>query len=260
MSVREVLQRVVRRLDRALERSEAAIWTGIYERYEDVPVEGQGFTDPSWRETLASELRAVRGGRWYEEFAAEHDVLMLLCRLSSSNPLHIVDFGGGFGASFFFLQQGLSGRAIRYQVIETAEVSAAGTEETTHPALTFATSVGPEHRGADVIFVKSALQYLPDYKATLTSLLRLDASHVVLEKFAGVESRTYATSQVNHSGSRIAFWFISLQEVLEMAKASGYRCILRRKLMRTYAQEGFPEHMRMRQATTLVFERDTSRR
>lgn len=251
-----VLRRAARLLERLSFRGTAApIWEGVYSRFEDVPVKGQGFDDDAWRLTLSSELAAVRGGRWYDEFAQDHEALVLACRLVDSPSLRIVDFGGGFGASWFYLRGALPERVVEYQVVERADVAAAARTHAAEEGLSFASSIASHHLGADVVFVKSALQYVPDYATTVASLLALGAEYVLFEKFAGVNCKTYATAQVNHAGSSIAFWFVSVEELTRMAAGAGYRCILRRKLTHSYSQAAFPPEMRMGEAMTLLFRR-----
>jgi putative methyltransferase (TIGR04325 family) len=226
------------------------IWRGVYERFEDVPASGKGFGASGWIDGLVQELEIVRRGEWSEQWVVEHEVLLLLIRTQS---IHVVDFGGAFGATLEYLRCIQPALQIRYDIIEIAPVVERG--PSLQPAATFAASLDERHRRPDIVFVKSALQYVADYRSMIRALFELDAQHVLFEKFSGVDCETYASAQVNMDGSAVPCWFISTAEVVEIAGECGYDVALRRRLLREYDQSAFEPRQRMGNARTLLFEK-----
>jgi len=233
-------------------RKESGNWRGVYSRFGDVPRSGPAFGGEVWRDVLTAQLRDVDGGQWSEVVVVEHEVLLLLARLLSGEALHVVDFGGGFGASHAYLRKAMPDVRLRYDIVEVPEVVAAAPSR---DGVSFADRLEPRHHDAAIVFVKSVLQYAEDYRAAIRSLMSLNARFVLLEKFSGVDCASYASAQVTVTGSSIPYWFISFGEVLDIAREAGYAPLLRRRLPRTYDQSAFPAELRMNQASTLLFAR-----
>jgi putative methyltransferase (TIGR04325 family) len=229
-------------------------WDGVYERFSDVPSSGPAFGGELWKDVLTSQLRDVTNGRTSDEIETEHELLLLLVRLltPASGKLHVVDFGGGYGASCVYLRNAIPGISLQYDVVELPDIVADAGQLDLPDGAHFSDRLGPRHEGADIVFVKSALQYLPDYRAALRSLTALGARFLLLEKFSGVERASFASAQVA-AGSSVPYWFISFDDVVGIAGEAGYRPVLRRKLPRIYDLSEFPPGFQMHQASTLLF-------
>jgi putative methyltransferase (TIGR04325 family) len=230
------------------------IWRGVYTRFDDVPRTGSGFAGDVWKSELDAQLRSVMNGDWSDDVVLEHEALLIVLRMLTAER-HVVDFGGGFGATYFYLRQVVPEIPIRYDVIEVPDVVSAARKVVSPAMVTFADQPSAQHRGGDVLFVKSVLQYVEDFRSVARSLFDLGAAYVLCEKFSGVECDSYVSAQVNVRGSSIPYWFISTRELIDLADHAGYACVLRRRLMRHYDQSNFPERLRMGQASTFLFRR-----
>lgn len=232
------------------------IWRGVFRRFDGVPASGDGFRGSAWMDDLLRELELVREGTWTEQFVVEHEVLLILLRrLAPQETVHIVDFGGGFGASYEYLRRVAPAVQLRYDIIEIASIVGQATaRHGSSTALAFAEAVDERHQHPDLVFVKSALQYVADYRTAIHTLFDLGAPSVLFEKFSGVDSDTYATAQIMGESS-MPCWFISIREVVEIAASAGYDVTLRRRLLRDYDQSAFLPEQRMGHARTLLFER-----
>ena len=228
------------------------IWRGVYEHLRDVPASGGGHATKEWLDTLAHDVEMARHSEALpDDFVLEHEALLLLLRLSPMRPVRVLDFGGGAGASYAYVRRFAPAIDVRWNVIELAEVVEHGRRLFDGDArIAFGTRVQPP---ADVVFVKSALQYVDDWPGALRELFAAGAPFVLLEKFSGVACGTYAAAQVSLGTSVVPYWFISFQELFALAAQSGYERILWRRLPRWYDQSGFPEERRMGQASTLIF-------
>lgn len=228
------------------------IWRGVYRDFDEVPTRGPGHDSAEWTSALGEALSTARTAPPHEALILEHEALLMTLRFLE-DCRHVVDFGGGAGETYVYLNRVEPDLRLRYDVIELPPVVAAAGPLL--PEVQFAESAGPQHRGADVLFVKSALQYVRDYAGTLRALFALNPRVLILEKFSGVNGYSYATAQVNVADSSIPYWFISFEEVFSIAAGAGYERRLWRRLPRTYDQSAFPPERRMGQASTIIFGR-----
>lgn len=228
------------------------IWRGVYRHFDDVPMHGSGHRSADWTGVLMRALESARTAKLNDILALEHEALITVLRLLV-NCKRVVDFGGGSGESYVYVRRLAPELALQWQVVELPAVVEVA--KPLLPEVQFAESLAPEHRGADVVFVKSALQYVRDYAAALRALFAVGARVVVLEKFSGVESESYATAQLNVADSTMAYWFISFRELFAIAAEAGYERLLWRRLPRVYDQSNFPPERRMGQASTIIFKR-----
>ncbi|HET7434389.1 MAG TPA: methyltransferase, TIGR04325 family [Thermoanaerobaculia bacterium] len=219
------------------------IWQGVYESFDEVP-RSEGHASREWLDALAREVEAMRNAPLPDDVVLEHEALLFVLR--TTHARRVLDFGGGAGQSYAFVRRVAPELDVRWTVVELPEVVALG--RTLLPDVTFTDTPVP----ADVIFIKSALQYLDDWRAALRSLFALNAPHLILEKFSGVASRSYVTAQTNF-GATVPYRFIAFDELFAEARAQGYERALWRRLPRLYDQSNFDEALRMGQASTIVF-------
>lgn len=232
----------------------APTFRGVHPDFGAVPRAAGIFDSDAWKEALARDVRSVREGAAWEELDLEHEALHLIVRLTMRETgVSILDFGGGAGISFAWLRRQLPEAPIRYHVVELpAAVEVGERLFAGDPDISFSGTPADAH-APDVVFVRSALQYVTDWRETARELFGLDPSYVILEKFSGVTCASYATEQLNVAGHSAPYWFISFDELFDVASASGYRRVLWRRLPRVYDQSNFPPELRMGQASTLIF-------
>lgn len=229
-------------------RTPEAVWRGVFNDFDQVSLANH-HTSREWVEALALEVDHARRGDVTDEFVLEHEALLLLLR-GGSRGARVIDFGGGLGQSYAWVRRVAPDISLRWLVVELAEVAAHGLELFTGDRnIAFSTTADGE---ADIVFVRSALQYVADWSGTLAGLFRLGARFLILEKFSGVASRTYATAQVN-LGATIPYWFLSFDAVFRVAADAGYERVLWRRLPRIYDQSEFPPELQMGQASTIIF-------
>jgi len=208
-----------------------------------------------WASVLERDVEAVRRGETSRELVLEHEVLLLVLRAigEMGRPIRVLDFGGGAATSYVWLRRAAHDIAIEYRIVEQPITVALGERLfAADPQIRFTSEIHAPF-APDVVFAKSVLQYIDDYRAMLRTLFGLGARYVVLEKFAGVDGDSYASVQLNVPGSSMAYWFISFEDVFAEATAVGYERALWRRLPRVYPQDDIPESRRMGQASTLVF-------
>ncbi len=236
------------------------IWEGIYDDYAQVPRSGGAFEGDVWlegrRRSLEKERREEND---LSSFIDENALLPFLVSIIGleERPVRILDFGGGLGESYLDTKRRLKERfAIDYHIVETARMCEEGTALfESQDGIQFHDSLPSEMSDLDVVYVSSALQYVEDYAALLRRLCAYRPRFILFVKLSSGDIPTYATAQKNVRGSTIPYWFINIQELLQIMSAGGYALIFKSVLEREYDQDNFPEEYRLRRACNLLFGR-----
>jgi putative methyltransferase (TIGR04325 family) len=234
------------------ERAEGPfIWNGVYPDFDSVPDSGPGY-EVMPQPLSPADVAFFSRDPADETVQLEHELLMMFLGSGTNGAVRVVDFGGGYGTSYLYVRSRLPRHEMKYVVVDLPGwVEGGRSFFRDDPAVEFRTSL-PE-QSPDVVFIKSALQYVPDHRATAAALFGMGALHVIYEKFAGVTSPTYVAGQQNLPGGTIPHRFIAFDELFAVAKDCGYERVLWRRLPRVYDQSNYPPAMRMHQASSLVF-------
>ena len=108
----------------------------------------------------------------------------------------------------------------------------------------------------DIVCLGSVLQYLPDYTATLLSIIDKQPGYFfITDNFMGKYS-TFATAQVNMPGRRIACWIFQLEEIVLLFGNNGYRLVYKSTNYQPFHHfDNFPAEYRVKDTCNLLFER-----
>jgi putative methyltransferase (TIGR04325 family) len=231
------------------------IWKGVYRSFPDVPASGDGHYSAEWLDRLRSEVKDVRKSAWSDDFALEHDQLVLLAVALRS--FRLLDYGGAAGQTYDYLKRVLPPSvSIEYELIELPNVAELARDlHSVDASVRVGSTLDGVQSSPDIVFVKGVLQYIDDYEPLLRRLFGLGARFVLLEKFSGVAGPSYVSTQTNLAGLPIPYRFISFDGVFAIAEAAGYDRLVWRRLPRIYDQSSFPAELRMGQTSTLVFGR-----
>jgi putative methyltransferase (TIGR04325 family) len=244
------------------------IWEGIYENFRDVPVTGEGYHS----ETLALETKAYtqsllaivqKSGVIPFNVTNEHALLPLVTSITKPDAdlITIMDFGGGMGVDYIHLLSGVTNSCrVDYRIVENSIVCFHGRDlfsQNTH--LHFHDALPADLDRVDIVYINSALQYVEDYSGLLVRLCAYEPEFILLVKLSAGEMPTYATAQINLTGSRVPYWFLNVQQIIHLLEANGYHLVYKSVLPRKYDQENFPPQYRMGQACNLLFRQDGKR-
>lgn len=223
MALRSVLDQllppvVARAFARAGVLAPPPVWTGVYDRLADVPRTGAGFDGDVWIRQCEARLAQLRR----DPRRAGAELLALLsATFPTTQPLRVVDFGGGLGFTYVPLADQLGHADLAYHVVETAAVCAAGRRAfADDPRIRFSTDLPPGP--FDLAHVSTALQYVDDYAALLSDLTALTPRYLLLASLSIATGATFATAQHNVDGSVIPYWFLGLDEVEDLLRRAGY--------------------------------------
>lgn len=241
---------------------ERPIWAGIYSHISQVPGVGDGFNGQRFaRQSQSSTRLLLEAARAYKtipkQTSGQDSILPLLVGLVAdrTGKARVLDFGGGTGAAFIHVVSSLSPDAeVTFDIVEMPVACALGEEIFAgdsrirfHPAL-------PDVRGDfDIVHVASALQYVDDYGGLLRDLCALRAPYFLLANLSAADIPTYATAQRVYGDMVVPYWFLNLDEVVNIFSEQSYRLLWAGSVQRTYDQSNFPPEYRMGQTCNLLF-------
>jgi len=155
----------------------------------------RGYDDALLIEVIIRKTAALQGGgRRIDDVLAGETLLPTIAGIAAagdSRPLHVLDFGGAAGLHYFVAKEAFPERDFRWAIVETPAMTAEAARFA-DDRLHFFTSIGDATRWlGEIAFVHcvSALQYVPQPEATLSSLLTLDAPVLLWAKLMLGERR-----------------------------------------------------------------------
>jgi putative methyltransferase (TIGR04325 family) len=167
-------------------------YSGPYPTWEDAQDASAGYGDEAILARVIAAARDVRAGRalWdrdgstFTKPSLNQPLVRALRRIGDveGGRLDLVDFGGGFGSTWWQHKEVL-GDVARWRVVEQPSFVATG-EEFATDVLTFHVSLAEaQHASASpTVLLSGVLQYLEKPLELLASLSGLGFSHVVLDR------------------------------------------------------------------------------
>lgn len=203
---------------------ENIIWEGVYSNFNEVPAKGPGFDGQAWITNSLRKMEALRedikrNAPLPAPSNYREGLLPLLAALiySEQRKLHILDFGGGIGFTYYQTIQALpQTESVEYHIVEREPVCKAGKEffGDTTKSLFFHTELPKEEGTFDIVHLSSALQYIEDWNNLLTLLCRLSCKYLLLvDVFAG-NNPTFASAQ-HYYELQIPMWFLNFEDLIK---------------------------------------------
>ena len=234
------------------------IWEGIYQNYRDVPSSGEGFDSEIWVNATYAYTEAFLRKQSLES-SGDYALLPFLASMVKNDQGHlsILDFGGGMGIEYIHLTRSLpKDRALRYFVVEGQRVCEAGSKLFAGDShIQFCASLPKDLPQVDIIYIRSALQYIEDYGGLLSQLVEYQPKYFLFVDLVAGRNPTYATAQKNVRGTIIPYWFINVKEILALMSGLGYKLIFQGMQDRELDQNNFPKDYRLGHACNLLFAR-----
>ena len=174
---------------------EPVLFSGNFAGWREAQSASTGYNAPVILEKTKSAMLKIKQG----EALFERDGLLLpsaetplpllagLLRAATENNgrLHVLDFGGALGSSYFQCRQFLAPLPhVRWSVVEQPAHVACGAVDFADEHLQFFLDVSSAFKSGhpDVLLLSSVLQYLPEPTATLADLLAHRFKYVVVDR------------------------------------------------------------------------------
>jgi putative methyltransferase (TIGR04325 family) len=241
------------------------MWSGIYSSFDEVPVVGVGFDGRRFAEQTQHATRLLieetRKQGLPKQTTCQNSLLPLLGAVAGqrSRKVSILDFGGGTGAAFVhILANAPSWLEIRFDVVETASACELGQQLFADESrIRFHTTLPERDNQFDIVHISSALQYVTDYRKTLVDLCGFKAEYFLLANLSAAAIPTYATAQRVYDDMVVPYWFLNLDEVIDIMESESYRLLWKAAVEREYVQANFPPEYRLGRTCNLLFRQDT---
>jgi putative methyltransferase (TIGR04325 family) len=203
-------------------RSGGIRFEGDYATWEEAAARCTGYdAAPILAKVLEATLKVKRGEAAYERDSVLFDEIdycwpvtaaLMWAAAQSCGRLDVLDFGGALGSSYFQNRTFLANLPqVRWSVIEQAHYVQAGREHIQDETLRFYSSIDNclAENKPNVILLSSVLQYLPDPKAIIVNILKINAPVLIIDRLI-----------VNYSANN----FIYVQTVEAAIYAATYPC------------------------------------
>jgi putative methyltransferase (TIGR04325 family) len=184
------LLRVVRHL-----RGSGILFEGNYKTWEEAAALCTGYDDESILETvLESTLKVKRGEAVFERDSVLFDEIkyswpvtaaLMWAAARNNGELHVLDFGGSLGSSYFQNRKFLSQlRKISWTVVEQGKFVEIGKDQISDSILSFSTTIEEccIKNSPNLVLLSSVLQYLPNPFAVLESIANKQFSLIVFDR------------------------------------------------------------------------------
>lgn len=237
------------------------IWEGVYERFDHVPVIGQGFASDAWLSDMERYTRsavAAIGNEEIPETVPQYHALLasLVTSLASSDrPVRVLDFGGGMGIGFANVRRcTFHGLALDYLVVDNDESCARGRRLLKDfPSVRFATEMPRETAAVDIMVLSGVLQFVDDYEGLLAKLAKFKPSHWLFTFLPAGDIPTFVSAQRNVPGSILPVWFFNVRELTNRIEALGYKLVFKSALDRVFDMTNFPLTHQLQRQCNLLF-------
>lgn len=187
------------------------------------------------------------------------NLLPLLISSIDKKQIFLLDFGGGAGETFVdCLNKTNIEKKINYFVYDLDATMKIGKEvfldfDHKYFNISFIDNL-TQLKSLDIAYFGSSLQYFPDYKSTLLSVIAKVPKYLFLtDNFMGSHS-TYATSQINMPGRKMAYWIFEFEEIINLLNENNYTLIYSSSNFQPFHNfDNFPLDKRVSDTSNLLF-------
>lgn len=142
------------------------------------------------------------------------------------DKINIIDVGGGFGLSYLpLIHINGSENINNYHIVEGEKVCAAAKKYfKNNDKLSFTKNIINKFTQSvefDVCYIRSSLQYVQDWKKTISEILELEPQKIIFSHLAAGNVESFLTIQV-WGDQDIPYWVISESDLTHMLLEGGY--------------------------------------
>ena len=171
----------------------AISYRGPYPDWDTASRHAAGYDDEALLARLAdTAARSRQQGAWEQDGFLRSSIpadfpllyaLLYACAARTGAPLCVLDFGGGFGSTYFQCRRFLPPRQLEWRIVEQPKLIAAARPLAAGEFAYFATLEAALAPGRpDVVLLSSVLQYVPDPYALLRQLEASRVAHLIIDR------------------------------------------------------------------------------
>lgn len=217
-------------------------WRGDYQSWQEAKKASMGYdTDEILQKVRNSLLKVKRGESVYERDGVLFDKIeyswpllagLMYAAARLHGALHVMDFGGSLGSTYFQNKIFLDGlRDVRWSIVEQKHFVDAGQNDFENERLRFYDDVNAciECEKPTILLMSSVLQYLENPYKTLDHLLEYEFELIVMDRTAfSTKHKDMLTVQKvpkNIYEASYPCWFFDEEKLYQYFSSKGYRVI-----------------------------------
>lgn len=251
-----------------IENENTRIWNGVYDAFPET-IHGNPWDSQNWLTKLAMELDEFLNNTEVSDAPSrlnlvhEYPLAPIVSTLLTSiqKPVHILDFGGGLGVSFFSLVKMVPRWSnLEYSIVEGAEICEYARKNLGRfNNLHFFDELPPDLRRFDIVHAGSSLHYVRDWKGMLARFTEYGPRFIILSGLTAGNIQTFVTFQ-NYYEFEIPVWFWNKGEIISTLSAMDYELLYSSFLASEYCGKiqslpmmNLPPECRIERKCNLVF-------
>jgi putative methyltransferase (TIGR04325 family) len=191
------LKRGIRILIPAAKPKKTHGWFGNYKSWQEAAKECRGYEAGNILDTVKTSVLKVKNGKAvYERDSVLFNQLQfsspLLQAFNASvekGKLHIIDFGGSLGSSYFQNRKLLTVNELRWAVVEQKHFVEAGKKEIAEQGLQFYYTIAEaiQEQDVQVLLLSSVVQYFENPYQLIAELLSYNFKYIIVDRTAFIE-------------------------------------------------------------------------
>ena len=254
-----------------MSKFEGKVWEGVFGSFAEAAATGAGFAGATWLERslvqaqqdLADYKSALDSGRVPAVRRKTHLPELVDSVAAGSEPVRIVDFGGGMGLVYLAVKSG-TGAQLDYTIIDLPELCEKAAPLFQEFAdLRFVSSIEDAGEASpDILYANSSLQYVDDWESLLENFAAISPTTILLDEAYVGDFDTFVSRQAYYD-SRIPHRFFNRDELVGKFAKLGYSLAASKQYaIEILGERGelpmgnFPEAYRLNYVSSLKFERN----
>lgn len=173
-------------------------WFGNYDKWEDVEKECSGYDSSVILETVKASILKVKNGEavyerdsvLFDEIHYSQPLLSAFDKSIIDNRLHIVDFGGSLGSSYFQNRNQFSKQLdLKWSVVEQEHFVEVGKNEIATEGLFFYHTIQEalKLQNNQVLLLSSVIPYFKEPYNLIEKMLELNFEFIIIDRTAFIE-------------------------------------------------------------------------
>ncbi len=241
---------------------------GIYENFSDIKNATGYDSQESLKDTYTETVEKFRNFLVDEKILPQptprsqiSNLLPMLVAtfMDREKEISILDYGGGMGTSYIDCLNSIDCANIKYYVIDLMKKIELGRKIFPQEySILFLEDISELHK-VNIVYLGSTLQYIQDYKALLAELISKAPKYILLTDHFMGKMKTFATTQVNMQGRRMAYWIFELKEIIQLFRDNNYSLIYKSvNYQPCHHFDNFPLDYRVAGSCNLLFRKEDS--
>jgi putative methyltransferase (TIGR04325 family) len=248
-------------------------WSGIYNKFSDVPVDSSFFEEKLWIEKNINKVQSLLNDFKKEENSGDLSLtsdylLPYLISFSYSNyeNILVLDFGGGIGSTYLNLMSLTPMKQVNYSIVENRSTCEIGNKLFEEFSNVYFFEKIPGNKKYNVSHFGSSIQYIDDWKSFMCNITNLTSDYIVFTDLTAGDVPTFVTSQ-RYYGKSIPVRFFNEKEFVRHLNENDFELIFRSNFRGYYLNKdqvlpmnNFPVENRLNFTLQMVFKRKITKK